>query len=403
MTPLADVGSLLPLKPELFDLAIVDEATQCDMASCLPVFFRARRIVITGDPRQLRHLSFLSRERQRLLANKRALNEAETETCDYRGKSILDWVNESIPSQEQVVFLDEHFRSRPQIIAFSNREFYRGALKIMTQRPDTLAAPSLKLLTVKGHRESNGPNREEADQVITEVVRWIESERDLPANLAHSLGVLSPFREQVDHLFALLAKRVEFAAIEKHRLRIGTAHSFQGEERDVMFLSLAVDRGAHPGALRYLDRPDVFNVSITRARNLQIVFCSLMPDELPAMSLLRRYLEAIGQSPTADAATAPADAFLHEVEKALFTRGFHTWPCFMVAGLPVDLLVAKNGRSMGIDLVGYPGQLANAFDLEKYRLFQRAGLRLFPLSFSAWQKDRQACLDAIDRWCSKDP
>jgi len=118
---------------------------------------------------------------------------------------------------------------------------------------------------------------------------------------------------------------------------------------------------------------------------------------------LRRYLEAIGQSPTADAAPAPADAFLQEVEKALLTRGFHTWPCFMVAGLPVDLLVAKNGCSLGIDLIGYPGQLANAFDLEKYRLFQRAGLRLFPLSFSAWQKDRQACLDAIDRWFSKNP
>ena len=402
MTPLADAGSLLPFKPALFDLAIVDEATQCDMASCLPVLFRARRIVITGDPRQLRHLSFLSRERQKLLASKWSLNESESEACDYRGKSILDWVNESIPSQEQVVFLDEHFRSRPQIIAFSNREFYRGALKIMTQRPDTLAAPSLIFQRVKGRRESHGPNREEAEHVIAEVVRWIESEKDLPANLAHSLGVLSPFREQVDHLFGLLSKRVEFAAIEKHRLRIGTAHSFQGEERDIMFLSFVVDHAAHPGTLRYLDRPDVFNVSVTRARNLQVIFCSLNPDELPVKSLLRRYLEAIDRSTTAAAAAAPTDAFLNGVEKALINRGFHTWPCYMVAGLPVDLVATKHNRSLGIDLVGHPGQLAQAFDLEKYHLFQRAGLRLFPLSFSAWQKDRAACLEAIQRWLSDD-
>lgn len=403
MTPLADVGSLLPLKPALFDLAILDEATQCDMASCLPVFFRARRIVIAGDPRQLRHLSFLSRERQSLLASKWSLNEAEVEACDYRGKSILDWVNESIPSQEQVVFLDEHFRSRPQIIAFSNREFYRGALKIMTQRPDALASPSVNFRGIKGRREPNGPNHKEAEQVIAEVVHWIESEKDVPENLAHSLGVLSPFREQVDHLSAQLTKRLELAAIEKHRLRIGTAHSFQGEERDFMFLSFAVDREAHPGALRYLDRPDVFNVSITRARNLQVVFCSLKPDELPAKSLLRRYLEAISQpGPTCDA-NAPTDAFLREVDKALGEQGCQTWPCYVVAGLPVDLLVAKKGRPLGIDLVGHPGQLAEAFDLEKYRLFQRAGLRLFPLSYSAWKKDQQICLDAIDRWLNENP
>jgi hypothetical protein len=398
LTPLSDAGSLLPFKPALFDLAVVDEATQCDLASCLPVFFRARRVVITGDPRQLRHVSFLSRERQRLLGSKWELSDADVETFDYREKSVLDWVNEAIPSQEQVVFLDEHFRSRPPIIAFSNREFYRGALKIMTQRPDTTATPSVEVRPIAGRREHGGPNREEADAVVAEVFRWVESEKDVPEKLAHSLGVLSPFREQVDHLFARLFKRLDLAAIKKHRLRTGTAHSFQGEERDIMFLSFVVDRDAHAGTLRYLDRPDVFNVSVTRARNLQIVFCSLKPAELPAKSLLRRYLEAIEPSARVDTVDAPNDEFLREVENALSARAYQTWPCYVVAGLPVDLLVAKCGRSLGIDLVGYPGHLADAFDLERYRLFQRAGLRLFPLSFSAWRKGREACLEAIDRW-----
>ena len=194
------------------------------------------------------------------------------------------------------------------------------------------------------------------------------------------------------------SKRLSLSAIEKHRLRIGTAYSFQGDERDIMFLSFAIGREVHPGTLRYLDRPDVFNVSITRARNLQVVFCSFKPDELPGQGLRRRDVESIGQPVTADASRAPADAFLHEVETALAARAFHTWPCYIVAGLPVDLLVAKRDRSLGIDRVGYPGRLANAFDLEKYRLFQRAGLRRFPLSFSAWQKQRQSCLEAIDRW-----
>ena len=62
------------------------------------------------------------------------------------------------------------------------------------------------------------------------------------------------------------SKRLSLSAIEKHWLRIGTAYSFQGDERDIMFLSFAIGREAHPGTLRYLDRPDVFNVSITTTR-----------------------------------------------------------------------------------------------------------------------------------------
>ena len=239
--------------------------------------------------------------------------------------------------------------------------------------------------------------------MITELVRWIESEKDLPRNLVHSLGVLSPFREQVDHLFARISKRLDLAAIEKHRLRIGTAHSFQGDERDIMFLSFALDGEAHPGALRYLERPDVFNVSVTRARNLQVVFCSVKAGDLPGGSLLRRYLEAIGQPLKSKIPPMTTDGFLREVEAALATRGFKTWPGYMVAGFPVDLLAEKSGQSLGIDLVGYPGNLADAFELEKYRLFQRAGLRLFPLSFSAWRKQRPACLGAIEEWFSRIP
>ena len=67
----------------------------------------------------------------------------------------------------------------------------------------------------------------------------------------------------------------------------------------------------------------------------------------------------------------------------------------------MDLLVEKGGRSLGLDLIGHPGQLAPAFNLEKYRLFQRAGLRLFPLSLSAWRKEQEACLAAIEQWIAQ--
>jgi hypothetical protein len=241
----------------------------------------------------------------------------------------------------------------------------------------------------------------EAEQLVAEVARWVDSEAHLASGVAHTLGVLSPFREQVDLLFARLSKRLSLAALQKHRLRVGTAHGFQGEERDVMFLSFAVDSEAHPGSLRYLERPDVFNVSVTRARNLQIVFTSVDPERLPRRSLLRRYLESLAGATEVTPTTPPADAFLAEVCETLSRQGAKTWPGYVVAGLPIDLLVEKEGRSLALDLVGSPGQWVKAFDLEKYRLFQRAGLRLMPLPLSAWRKDRAACLDAVQRWLSE--
>lgn len=289
MTTLPDLSALAPLTPELFELAILDEATQCDMASCLPAFFRARRAAITGDPRQLRHLSFLPRERQRAIGTQWGLNAAELEMYDYREKSILDLMNDSIASQHQVAFLNEHFRSRPPIIAFSNRHFYQGNLKIMTSRPDTVRAPSL-----------------------------------------------------------------------------------------------------------------VFNVSITRARNAQFIFCSVRPSECPAANLLRQYLEEV-QAPAAPApSTTVNDLFLDEVRQKLEGLGYRAWPEYPVAGLAIDLLVERHNASFGIDLIGHTGPFARAIDLEKYRMFQRAGLKLFPLPRSAWRKNPQACLDAIQSWTADD-
>ena len=67
---------VLPLESELFDLAIIDEASQCDMASIVPLLYRAKRVIFLGDPNQLRHISFLSRQRQNLHGQRHGFDEA---------------------------------------------------------------------------------------------------------------------------------------------------------------------------------------------------------------------------------------------------------------------------------------------------------------------------------------
>lgn len=386
-----DLHRFVPFEAHLFDLVVVDEATQSDMASPLPAFYRARRAAVTGDHRQLRHVSFLSRDRQRLLSERAGL----CAPLDYREKSLLDLVDDALTSQEQVAFLDEHYRSVPQIIGFSDREFYGGGLRIMTARPGTIERRAVEVRHVPGRRDEKGVNEIEADALVTEVLGWVERERGLSAASCHSLGVLSPFRDQVDHLVTLVAERVGVAAMEKHQILVGTAYGFQGEERDVMFLSLAVDDDTHPQALRHLNQPDVFNVAITRARARQIVFASLAAEECTRGSLLERYLADIERLESEEARSVPQDEFLESVAARLAERGFRIHRAFPAGGITVDLVVEREGRALGIDLIGNRGPFAASMDLERYRMFRRAGLSIFPLTYSAWTRDESAAVEAI--------
>ena len=109
----SDLRKILPLKMEMFDVAIIDEATQCDTACFLPLLQRAKRVVVAGDPKQLRHVSFLSYSRQQALMDKHGLSKNWQHVCNYRDCSLLDVTTAALQQNEQVSFLNEHYRSRP--------------------------------------------------------------------------------------------------------------------------------------------------------------------------------------------------------------------------------------------------------------------------------------------------
>ena len=397
MLRVAEAAQVLPLHRQLFDLVIFDEATQCDIASALPVLQRAQRGQVVGDPRQLRHLSFLSRRHQGRLAERNELAPEVARRFDYRDVSLLDLFNQTLSTQEQVSFLDEHFRSVPEIIEFSNREFYAGRLRVMQEHPAQRFHRALELRRVDGHRGDDGANSAEVAAVVSDVVAYVRRQTGEPDEMVRSLGVLSPLRAQVEALTTALMEQLSDREIVRHNVRVATAYGFQGEERDVMFLTLAVDAASHASAFRYLQRPDVFNVAVTRARTLQKVYHSLAPDEVPE-GLLGRYLKHVerGGEPPIAAKDQPDDAFLREVASRLELDGARVWPEYSIAGMKVDVVVEHGGRCLGIDLVGFPGRFAGSFDLERYRIFNRAGLRLMPLPYSAWLRDAVGCVRAIE-------
>ncbi|MCP4691969.1 MAG: AAA family ATPase [Desulfobacterales bacterium] len=385
----------IPLKKELFDLVIMDEATQCDFASGIPALFRARRAVVAGDPKQLRHVSFLSRRKQEEIRRKLQL-EAPAIELNFRDNSMIDFADQAIASQDAVTMLDEHYRSLPEIIRFSNHRFYDDRLRIMTEKPLQASSRPVDVIYVSKGRRVKGVNSAEAEAVVSRLKALVASQEKIPRQFKVSIGVLSFFRDQAEELQKRILDAFSLEAITAHRLRAGTPYAFQGEERDVMLISSAVDSKEKGGTWRYLNRPDVFNVAITRARRAQYLFLSMKETDPPPNTLMRDYLKSIRAGRAAHVLVAPSrDVNIDALAKELRGRGMDATRDFTVAGIPMDVVATFGSRAIAVDVIGFPGEYQDVFHLDRYKIFERAGLTIFPLSYTSWIYNREAVLQTI--------
>lgn len=380
----------LPLSCGLFDLLLIDEATQCNLALALPALQRARRAVVVGDPRQLRHFSFLAVARQEQLALEHGVAHLPV-SLDYRQQSLLDYAINALVRPAAQVWLDEHFRSHPELIDFSNRHFYEGRLRIVTDTHRLTEAPPLQVVRCPVQVEGD-LNRGEIDAVLASLRRLVEQSRGLPPEDCPSIGVLAMFSALAQALQKRVMAEFDLATLTRHDLLVATPYGFQGAERDIILLASGVFPGRARAAWSYLERRDVFNVAITRARRRQVLHVPETLDDAPAGSLLVAYL----QHPPAVAATpavAPAFGSLRqELVAALEALGCRCWIDFAVAGQAVDLLVQRESRVLAIDLVTNGDA---AWSAGRYALLERAGLPLLPLALGEWRWRREAVMARI--------
>lgn len=386
-----ELNRVLPFGRSMFDLVIFDESTQCDIASALPALYRGRRATVVGDGKQLRHVSFLSWARQETLWRDCGLGEIPEPRYSYRDHSLLDLVSDCISTQDAVTMLDEHYRSKPELIAFSNQQFYANRLKVMQSRPGVSQLSALNFVKIDGRRTSTGRNSAERDYVLQEIQSHIKKYREVPVK--PSIGVLSPFREQAEFLDKEIRKVLSADTLRDFLVLVSTPFGFQGEERDVMFLSMSIDNESTRAAA-YLNREDVFNVSITRAKQRQVVVHSIDEESLSSGNLLRRYLsfDHLGNK---RASTDILCQFSEEVKEFLEGRGVNIWVGFAIAGQEIDVVCERAGNIVGIDLIGYPGEFVEHFSVQTYKTLYRAGIHVVPLSYRHWEKNRSDCLHKI--------
>ncbi|RBW59688.1 hypothetical protein DS884_08105 [Tenacibaculum sp. E3R01] len=391
-----DISNTLPLENDIFDVVIIDEASQSDIATMIPVIARAKKVVVVGDPKQLKHVSFLSSSSMENVALDLGLVH-DIDVFNYRKNSFLDYVIQRVNTQANIHFLDEHYRSVPSIIDYSNDKFYDGKLKVMSDIKIHQTKTAVHWHYVKGIKDKKGFNIEEASQLLKDIEIIIEEERELQSTICTSIGILSPFRDQVNYLKKKL-EEFDISTIKKHKISVGTPFDFQGEERDVMFISFAIDDNTSNMVFQYLNREDVFNVSITRAKSKQNLYYSFSPKSFSNTNLLIDYYSRSNQNVSTRNEDFFIDDFAEEVFKELMHIGISKKEVLFhhaVAGYFFDIVLPYNNKTVCVDLIGYPGEMERSFSIEQYKTLFRIRTQIITIPYAYWLLNKKACVDYI--------
>ncbi len=294
----------LPMSAGMFDCLIIDEASQCDIASALPLLLRAKRLVIIGDPKQLRHISSLTEHSDQKLAAEHKATDLLAK-YSYRTKSLYDCAAEAVEDRGAApFFLDEHYRSHPEIVEFSNRLYYRRRLILRTaaERASEQAVFWHDVPASLADGRGSLLNTSEAEAVRDIALRVVTAPSFDPQ---WTLGIVTPFRRQRERIEQLFRESSPLAGLGP-RLTIGTVHTFQGAEADVIIFSPVVAKGTRPRAAEWISSEEgLLNVALTRARKaLHIVgdrsFCSETPGPLGELAKFVQQRAGVAQAPRRD-------------------------------------------------------------------------------------------------------
>lgn len=263
------VSKAVPLSPAIMDLVVVDEASQCDLASVVPLLYRARRAMIVGDPMQLPHVTQLSRDSDLHARRRLGVESFEFESWSFRANSLFDLAS-SRPGAVRVE-LRSHYRCHPAIADYCNTGFYNKTLWVRTSEETVRARFSSANgrhgclwtdVTGPIQRASSGCcSPAQIDAVVAELRRLEE------AGFGGSVGVVTPFRVQANRIRDRVHAEFAQRTLTDWGFLVDTADGFQGDERDLMLFSLVGGSDMPQGSRGFLaDNPNRFNVAVSRAR-----------------------------------------------------------------------------------------------------------------------------------------
>jgi very-short-patch-repair endonuclease len=320
------------------------------------------------------------------------------------------------------ITLREHFRCMPEIIHFSNDLCYRtDPLIPLRQYPPDRLEPIKFVYVSNGYREGHLQrviNRPEAEALVDMVVKCCKDER----YQGMTMGVIVLQGESQAYLIAeMLLRHLGAEEMDQRRLICGNPYSFQGDERDVIFLSIVAAPNERIGPMTQAADQRRFNVAASRAQEQMWLFHSVTINELSEQCLRRRLIEyfhypksRIAQALGADAEELRKRAFQanrlvekppipfdswFEVDVALdiAANGYRVVPQFEFADKRIDLVIQGAKAQLAVECDGdfWHGAEEYAADMERQRKLERCNWRFFRIRESSYYAAREKSLEPL--------
>ena len=379
--PLSRVVENFDPRSTRFDVVIIDEASQSDVLALVALYL-GKTVLVVGDHEQVSPSAVgqdLGVIQNLIYQYLRGIPNSDL----YDGQiSIYDLARQSFGGTTCLV---EHFRCVPEIIQFSNMISYDGRIKPLRDASRVHLRPHTIAHRVSGSSRDGKINRQEALTVASLVAAAIEQPeyKKNDAGQPLSFGVVSLVGdEQAIEIDNLIRAHVSPDRYELHRVLCGNAAQFQGDERDVVFISL-VDTAQH-GALSLRDQElfkQRFNVAASRARDQMWIVHSLSPNNDLKPDDLRRQLIEHTEDPALlmraleEKEKRAQSGFEREVMKRLASAGYRVTPHWRIGTFRIDLVVEGGGKRLAIECDGdryYPLEKLSE-DMDRQSILERMG------------------------------
>ena len=392
---------------DVFDVVIVDEASQSG-PEALFLHYLAPKVIVVGDDKQIspEHVG-VEREQVNIL-RERHIHDLPLSDMYNLENSFFD---QAVTRFGGRIHLQEHFRCMPEIIQFSNNICYRAKPLIpLRQRAAGRLEPIMVTHVPEGYRKGKGAGTEnppEAEAVVKQIIECVKN----AAYKNKTMGVISLQGElQARSIENLLLEQLGPEEMEKRQLTCGDAYAFQGDERDVIFLSLvaAPDENIKIGTLSRKSDQRRFNVAASRAKEQMWLFHTATLNDLSAGCYryklleycLEPKMEAItfgGEIPDYDTLVQPfASLFEQRVFCKIKERGYLVVPQYNVAGYRIDLVVSgmKGQLAVKCDDV-WPGTERYIADMERQRQLERSGWTFWRIRASLFYRDPDKAMETL--------
>ena len=354
--PLNKVFDTLNPVENKFDIIIIDEASQSDISSLI-LLYMAKKIIIVGDDKQVSP-SDVGVNIDKINMFRRKYIKGKVANDDLYG--IRASLYSIVSTTFQPISLREHFRSVPEIIGYSNKTSYDNQILPLRDSNSSILKPAIIDYKVNGRRDEKSKiNRVEAETIVS----LIEACLAMKEYKNSTFGVISLLGdEQAELIQDLIVKRIPATEIENHKILCGNSASFQGDERDIMFISL-VDSSEENKSLRLVGEGvegairKRYNVAISRAKDQLWIVHSIDKNSLKEGDLrkeLFEYIDSLKENVFDKTAieNITASDFENEVARHLLEKNYTIKQKWRVGSYDIDMVAIYDDKKIAIECDG---------------------------------------------------